>query len=408
MNYTQAKQLLDQYGQSHVLKYYDTLSPSRQQHLLEQIENLNLYHLHFQNPTASTQKRGTFAPMDAVMLDDIRKNQKKYRDIGIQALREAKVGAVLLAGGQGSRLGFNHPKGTFNIGKTRDLYIFQCLIQNLKKVTDEVDAYVPLLIMTNEDNDAETKAFLQEHDFFGYSKDNVEFFTQETEPVISEEGKLFLKTPDEIIRTPNGNGGWFLSMYRAGMMHLIEDTNIEWLNVFAVDNVMQQIADPIFLGAVIDSGCVSGGKVVSKTNPDERIGVLCLEDGKPSIVEYYEMTEEMRILRNSDGTLAYRFGVILNYLFHVDALKKTLQSDFPLHVVHKKIPYMGEDGIIIKPDKPNAYKFETLVLDMVHMQDSYLAFEVERIKEFAPIKNAVGVDSVETAQAILEQNGIVL
>ena len=175
-----------------------------------------------------------------------------------------------------------------------------------------------------------------------------------------------------------------------------------------MDNVLQQIADPVFIGATIASGCASGGKVVSKADPDERVGVLCLEDNKPSIVEYYEMTEEMRTLRNEDGSLAYRFGVILNYLFRVDALMHTLGSDFPLHIAHKKISHLNEAGELVKPEEPNGYKFETLVLDMVHMQDSCLAFEVDRNKEFAPVKNAVGVDSVETARALLEQNGVVL
>ena len=267
---------------------------------------------------------------------------------------------------------------------------------------------MPLMIMTSEQNDAETRAFLKEHDYFGYSADNVHFFKQETEPAVDENGKIFLNAPDQIVLSPNGNGGWFSSMQRAGLLQTIEEIGLEWLNVFAVDNVLQQIADPVFIGATIASGCASGGKVVSKADPDERVGVLCLEDNKPSIVEYYEMTEEMRTLRNEDGSLAYRFGVILNYLFRVDALMHTLGSDFPLHIAHKKISHLNEAGELVKPEEPNGYKFETLVLDMVHMQDSCLAFEVDRSKEFAPVKNAVGVDSVETARALLEQNGVVL
>ena len=296
----------------------------------------------------------------------------------------------------------------YNMCKTRDMYIFACLIHNLNKVTDEAEAYVPLMIMTSEQNDAETRAFLKEHDYFGYSADNVHFFKQETEPAVDENGKIFLNAPDQIVLSPNGNGGWFSSMQRAGLLQTIEEIGLEWLNVFAVDNVLQQIADPVFIGATIASGCASGGKVVSKADPDERVGVLCLEDNKPSIVEYYEMTEEMRTLRNEDGSLAYRFGVILNYLFRVDALMHTLGSDFPLHIAHKKISHLNEAGELVKPEEPNGYKFETLVLDMVHMQDSCLAFEVDRSKEFAPVKNAVGVDSVETARALLEQNGVVL
>lgn len=408
MTYTEAKQYLTAHGQEHLLRFYDTLTVSQQQHLLEQISALRLERPQFQDRNALVQKRGKFAPLGALTQEEMQNKKAEYRKIGIQAIRNGKVGAVLLAGGQGSRLGFDHPKGMFNMGKTRDLYIFQCLIENLLRVTREAEAFVPLMIMTSVQNDAETRAFLKEHHYFGYSADNIHFFQQETEPAVDEAGKILMSAPDQIVLSPNGNGGWFSSMQRAGLLDLIGKIGMEWLNVFAVDNVLQQIADPVFLGATIDSGCASGGKVVSKAAPDERVGVLCLEDGKPSIVEYYEMTEEMRTRRNADGTLAYRFGVILNYLFRVDSLMHTLGSDFPLHIAHKKIPHLSPDGTLIKPTQPNGYKFETLVLDMVHMQDSCLAFEVEREKEFAPVKNAEGVDSVQTARALLEQNGVIL
>ena len=150
----------------------------------------------------------------------------------------------------------------------------------------------------------------------------------------------------------------------------------------------------------------SGGKVVSKADPDERVGVLCLEDGMPSIVEYYEMTEEMRTLLDDKGNLAYRYGVILNYLFNVKKLEEICNNKMPVHIVDKKIPYMDENGEFITPSQPNGHKFETLVLDMVHMQDSCLAYEVVREKEFAPVKNATGVDSVESARELLKLNGV--
>ena len=183
---------------------------------------------------------------------------------------------------------------------------------------------------------------------------------------------------------------------------------IEWLNVFAVDNVLQKIADPCFIGAVIATGSQSGAKVVSKAAPDEKVGVLCLEDGRPSIVEYYEMTEEMTTLRDESGRLAYNYGVILNYLFRVDSLEDSVGKTLPVHVVEKKIPYIDENGSYIKPEKPNGYKFETLVLDMVHMQDNCLSYEVVRNKEFAPIKNKTGVDSLESARELMKENGIEL
>ena len=147
---------------------------------------------------------------------------------------------------------------------------------------------------------------------------------------------------------------------------------------------------------------------MAKADPQERVGVLCLEDGKPSIVEYYEMTDEMINRRTSDGTLAYNYGVILNYLFRTDKLLATLDKKLPLHMAHKQVPYVNDNGEIVKPDKPNAYKFETLVLDMIHMQDSCLAYEVVREREFAPVKNASGVDSVESARELLKKNGVEL
>ena len=186
----------------------------------------------------------------------------------------------------------------------------------------------------------------------------------------------------------------------------LKDKGVEWLNVFAVDNVLQQIADPVFVGATIESGCVSGSKVVRKCDPYERVGAMCLENGKPSIVEYYELTPEMAEAKNENGSLQYGFGVILNYLFRVDKLMAIAEKSLPLHVVEKKVPYIDEDGAEHKPETPNAYKFETLILDMVYMMDNSLPFEVDREKEFAPVKNATGTDSVETARALLEKNGI--
>ena len=217
-----------------------------------------------------------------------------------------------------------------------------------------------------------------------------------------------LSAPGVISTAPNGNGGWYASMENTGLLHELRQSSIEWLNVFAVDNVLQSIADPCFIGAVIESGHVSGAKVVAKADPDEKVGVLCLEDGRPSIVEYYEMTEEMRTLREPDGNLSYRFGVILNYLFRVDQLEETLNCKMPLHKVFKKIRYMDESGNTVRPEAPNAYKFETLALDLVKLQKNCLAYEVEREKEFAPIKNRTGVDSVDTARELLRRNGIML
>ena len=375
--------------------------PERLEKQLEEMDWSNLDAIHNKE-----QKRGSFSPLGAMELSEIEANKDKYTAVGIDAIKHCKVGAILLAGGQGTRLGFDKAKGMYNIGETKELYIFEQLIANLKKVTSAADAWVPLYIMTSETNDEQTREFFREHDFFGYNPDYVKFFVQEMVPAVDFDGNVLVEAEDSLAMSPNGNGGWFKSLIKAGYDADLKEKGVEWLNVFAVDNVLQQIADPVFVGATIESGCVSGAKVVRKVDPYERVGAMCLEDGKPSIVEYYELTPEMAEARDEKGTLLYGFGVILNYLFRVDKLLEIAEKSLPLHVVEKKVPYIDENGVAVKPEIPNAYKFETLILDMVYMMDNCLSFEVDREKEFAPVKNATGTDSVESARALLKKNGI--
>ncbi|MBQ8921968.1 MAG: UTP--glucose-1-phosphate uridylyltransferase [Oscillospiraceae bacterium] len=391
--------------QEHISTYLQTLPEHEQQAMLSQLADMDFSVL---EAAESAEQRGKFAPLRAVTLDETEKNRDYYTEIGLQAIRGGKVGAVLLAGGQGTRLGFEHPKGMFNIGVNRELFIFECLIRNLLMVTEQAGAWVPLFVMTSEGNCGETQEFFAKHGYFGYRAGMVHFFVQEQLPTVDREGKLMLAERGRLSAAPNGNGGWYASMAKTGMLESVRQAGIEWLNVFAVDNVLQRIADPCFIGAVIASGKVSGAKVVAKAAPEEKVGVLCLEDGRPSIVEYYEMTEEMRSSREPDGTLSYRYGVILNYLFRVESLDRTLSVRLPLHRAFKIVPYMTETGETVIPEEPNAYKFETLALDMVKLQDDCLAYEVDRSREFAPVKNKTGVDSVDTARELLRRSGIEL
>ncbi len=372
---------------------------------LEQIDFSVLEHIERKE---TVNERGVFAPLDAVEVGEIESRGDEFKEIGLKAIREGKVGAVLLAGGQGTRLGLDRPKGTLNIGVAKELYLFEQLLRNLMDVTDAAGVYVPLYIMTSNINNADTTAFFEEHDYFGYPKDYVKFFVQEMVPACDYEGRIYMESQTEVAMSPNGNGGWFSSMVNAGLLSDIKERGIEWINVFAVDNCLQRIADPMFVGATIAYGCESGAKVVRKAAPDERVGVLCTEDGKPSIAEYYEMTEEMATARKENGDLKYGFGVILNYLFSEKKLEQIADAKMPIHVVEKKIPYMDVDGTFVKPEQPNGYKFETLVLDMVHMMDDCIPYEVVREKEFAPIKNLHGVDSLDSARELMKGCGIEL
>lgn len=395
-------------NQKYIKAMMEKNTTEQNEKLTKRLEEIDFSVLEHIERKETVNERGVFAPLDAVEVSEIEARGAEFKELGLKAIREGKVGAVLLAGGQGTRLGLDRPKGTLNIGVTKELYLFEQLLRNLMDVTDEAGVYVPLYIMTSNINNADTTAFFEEHDYFGYPKDYVKFFVQEMVPACDYEGRIYMESQTEVAMSPNGNGGWFSSMVNAGLLSDIKERGIEWINVFAVDNCLQRIADPMFVGATIAYGCESGAKVVRKAAPDERVGVLCTEDGKPSIAEYYEMTEEMATARKENGDLKYGFGVILNYLFSEKKLEQIADARMPIHVVEKKIPYMDEDGTFVKPEQPNGYKFETLVLDMVHMMDDCIPYEVVREREFAPIKNLHGVDSLDSARELMKGCGIEL
>lgn len=405
MTRTEAEEYLKKCGQEHLLKYYDELDSDEKKELLRQIEKTDFSIIDV-NKSAEVSEDELIEPLAAMKIEHINENVDRYREKGIEAIKQCKVGAVLLAGGQGTRLGFDKPKGMFNIGETKELYIFERLILNMMDVVNETGAWVPLFIMTSEKNNEDTVNFFKEHNYFGYDKDFITFFVQEMAPSVDYTGKVYMENKSRISLSPNGNGGWFTSLMKSEAVKMIDKYGIEWLNVFAVDNVLQRIADPVFVGATIDSGCVSGAKVVKKANPDEKVGVMCKRNGHPSIIEYYEFTDELKAVMDETGEPAYNYGVILNYLFRVKELREILDAKFPVHIVEKKIPYMNEDCEMINPDKPNGYKFEELILDMISMLKDCLVFEVDREKEFAPVKNKTGVDSVDSARMLLKKNGI--
>lgn len=410
MNISDANAKLETLGQGHLLKWFDELGDMEQEALLDQIDALDpsLLDVFKAYKGEGEAARGKLEPLGALTLAEIAENRERFENAGLDAIRQGKIGAVLLAGGMGTRLGFDKPKGMYNIGVTRPLYIFECLIHNLMDVVEQAGAFVHLFIMTSEKNDEDTREFLEEMKYFGYNPEYVHFFVQDMAPAVAPDGKILLEEKGRIATSPNGNGGWFTSLVKAGFQGFLQREGIEWLNIFAVDNVLQRIADPCFVGATLLSGCECGSKVIAKAEPEERVGVLCLEDGTPSIVEYYEMTDEMITRRDLDGRLSYNYGVILNYLFRVSRLTEIMNDVMPVHVVNKKVPYLDEAGNLVKPEAPNAYKFELLVLDMIHMQKSCLSYEVERSYEFAPVKNAEGVDSVVSARELLRQNGVEL
>ncbi len=408
MGYQEAYDKLKQYGQLHVLKYYEELSGYEKEALLKQIMDTDLAVLQQCEHKEALNPRGEITPIKVMQLAQIEARREEFVQIGLDAVRAGKVGAVMLAGGMGTRLGSDAPKGIYDIGLTKEVFIFQRLVENLMDVVQQAGAWVPLYVMTSDKNHEATTSFFREKNFFGYDADYVTFFKQDMAPASDYHGKVYMEEKYKMATSPNGNAGWFVSMMKAGIVDQVKEAGVEWLNVFAVDNVLQRIADPCFVGATIAMNCAAGAKVVKKNAPDERVGAMCLEDGRPSIVEYYDMTQELMEAKDAQGEPAYNFGVILNYLFREKDLEEIAARKLPLHIVEKKIPYLDEDGRLVSPENPNGYKFEQLVLDMIHELDSCLPYEIVRNREFAPIKNRTGIDSVESARVLCQENGIEL
>ncbi len=409
MNYEQAKALLESKKQTQLLKYYDELDAAGKERLLAAIEKISWdFEDALANPVDLSGAGRDIRPIPGLRLAQIEAKKAEYEKIGVEAIKAGKIAAVLLAGGMGTRLGVDGPKGAYDIGVTKPLYIFEQQMKNLQEVNDKCGVRVPLYIMTSDKNHEQTTAFWKEHGYFGYPESEVHFFKQDMAPAVDFDGKIMLETKDTPALSPNGNGGWFGSLARAGLVEDLHKRGVEWLNIYAVDNVLQRIADPVFLGATIDSGVNCGAKAICKTNPYEKVGVLCMDGDKPDIIEYYELTDEMANQKGADGELAYLYGVIMNYLFRLSTLEETMNNKIPVHIVEKKIECLCEDGVTRKPEKENGRKFEALAVDLIKLMGSVLPFEVAREKEFAPIKNKTGVDSVESARELLKLNGVEL
>lgn len=255
MTLAEAKQKLIQYGQEHVLKYYEELDEAGQKALLTQIAETDMGILASCGHRKELVRKGVITPLAAMELSEIDANRESFTATGLEAIRDGKVGAVLLAGGMGTRLGSDNPKCMYNVGINRELYIFECLVNNMMDVVRHSGSWLHLFVMTSEKNNDVTIRFMKEKEFFGYNPKFVHFFKQEMAAATDYEGKIYLEEKGRLATSPNGNGGWFISMKNAGLLELVKKEGIEWINVFAVDNVLQRIADPCFVGAAIKRNC---------------------------------------------------------------------------------------------------------------------------------------------------------
>lgn len=399
-SYQEALNYLQSLGQEHVLEYWESLDNEQRSSLLKQVYELDgdlLKVMASELKSASSEdKRFNMEPADVVRRGSF--DETAALEAGEDLLRAGSVGALLVAGGQGSRLGFDGPKGSFPIAPITEATLFEIHSRKILALERKYSTEIPFYIMTSKENDAPTKQFFGHHDFFGLSPERVIFFSQGMWPALWPDGKLVLDRPDHIFKSPNGHGGMVEAMAGNGIIQDADERGLEMLFYFQVDNPLVEIADPVFLGLHDSRASEMSAKVCMKRDPGEGLGVIVRKDGKLSIVEYSELTEEQKNEKNSAGELRFGFGSVAIHVFSVPFLKREAGKPLPLHVAHKKVPYWIPEEGRVKPEKPNAYKFERFIFDLLPCAKETLVLEFDRDMEFSPVKNATGNDSPETAK----------
>ena len=407
--FTRIRDLTARFGQEHLLRFWDALSRPDQEKLAFEIEAVDfalVARLHKDlvvnpKPVSATE---ILTPMRGQPWESFPMSKRKaIAGIGLNALKEGRAAAFLVAGGQGTRLGHDGPKGTFDIGLPSGKSLFQLQAERLLKLSKDCGKPVPWYIMTSRENHASTTAFFEAHKHFGMDPADVSFFPQGELPVIDAEGKILLAEPGRLALGPNGNGGCFPALKSSGALADMKRRGVEWVFTYGVDNALVRVCDPGFLGFAIISGFPAASKSVAKTDPAERVGVFCLRSGKPSVLEYSEMTPEMCGMRDMQGGLLYGSANIAVHLFRRDFLEAQAETPLPYHVAHKKVPHVNDEGKTVSPTAPNAFKFELFMFDLFPKARGMAIQEISRADEFAPVKNpsTESTDTPATARRLI-------
>jgi UDP-N-acetylglucosamine/UDP-N-acetylgalactosamine diphosphorylase len=403
-------ELLTGHGQRHLLSGWNRLSETERVNLIRQISRidfptLSTLYANRDKSSAALPSRWRIAPIPI----QSEASGLEQRQQGEAALRQGHVAALLVAGGQGSRLGFEKPKGMYPIGPVTNASLFQIHAEKVLAISKRHGSTVPLLIMTSPATHADTEAYFRSENFFGLSPRDVFFFQQGTMPAVDlATGRLLLEQPGRIFLSPNGHGGTITALAETGMLNELESRGVKHVFYFQVDNPLVKICAPGFLGSHISTRSAASSKVVFKEQPGEKVGVLAIVDGRCAIVEYSDMPAEMAAEREENGALRFRAGSPAIHIFDVDFLRwVTGGGKLAYHTARKKVSYFDTDsGTVKNPTSENAMKFELFIFDALPLAERWLAMETSRAEEFAPLKNATGPDSPETVRlAISRQHG---
>lgn len=392
--------ILKKYHQEHILEY--NLSENQQEELKKQILDIdfeqlqNLYETTKKAKIIEEKKLQNIKYTDKEKLTEKEKNE--LQKIGEDEIKQGHYAVITMAGGQGTRLGHSGPKGTYSLDTIKGKkYIFEIIVDTLKQANKKYGVSIPWYIMTSRENNQETIKFLEQNNYFGYNKEDVKFFVQGELPLIDIEGKVILDKNGKIKEAADGNGGIYEAFARKGLIKELKNNKIDWIFVSGIDNILSNFVDPILLGLTIKEKNVIASKSVVKTNPKEKVGVFCKMNGKPKVIEYIDLPEEMAEERDENNELIYGDVNIGTYLYNRSVFEDLADAKLPYHAAFKKSGYLDLNGKFIEPEEPNVYKFEAFIFDAFPRYNEMTILRVKRQDEFAPIKNRTGNDSPETA-----------
>ncbi len=411
-NYTEIRKKFEEANQAQVFKYWDELNDTQKAKLLSQLEEVNLDEiaylnetLLFANKTESQVDFSKLTPADYIKYPQDKETDKSWQDakkVGEDAIVAGKLATFVVAGGQGTRLGYDAPKGTLPVSPVTHKTLFQIFAEKIKYAQKKYNVEIPFMIMTSIINHNQICDFFKAHNYFGLNPEKVIFFKQSFIPSVDKFGKIILSDKDEIALAPNGHGGCLFAMVRSGAIAKLKSLGVEYISYFQVDNPLVNIIDPYFLGFHILTKSEMSSKMIPKAYPLEKVGHFCNYNDKLCVIEYSDLPASYQEQLDENGKLKFIAGSVAIHIIDADfvEVKGSDSSKFklPFHVAFKKIPYVGEDGKVVKPESPNGYKYEMFVFDALESAKTPLVLEGLRSDEFSAVKNKDGVDSPATCK----------
>ena len=388
--------ILDKYNQKHLIQFYDELDDIQKENLLHQILSIDfeqIFSLYDNSMKPEKILPNEISPLEYFVKDKFSNEDKEYySSFGENLIKSGSFAVVTMAGGQGTRLGYKGPKGTYVL--SFDNYkksLFQIMCEDIKMANEKFNVTIPWYIMTSEENDAKTKAFFEENNFWDYPKNCVKFFTQGKLPIISVDKKLILQDLYSVKEASNGNGDVFISMKKHGILDELKEKNIKWVSFGGIDNILLKNVDTFFLGLAINKNYSIASKAILRKEPLAKVAVYCRKFGKPSILDYDDIDLDLSMSCDKHGNYLYRDANMLSHLMNIDAIDKISNIRLRYHRAYKKNSFINEEGVKQVPDKPNTFKFENFIFDSFSYFDDMLLLRVDENKEFAPIKDFTSI-----------------